>query len=175
MFTRFLALLVVVSVLALAPLHSAAAGGRYYQPGVGSTQGYYEGGNRRDQGYRYDNYRHGYRDRSRFSAQIYIAPRYAPRVYVAPRYPAYRDDYDDGYGGYDDYNGYGGYDNGSYGASVIRCESRDHRVAYCGFYGGQITLARQVSRASCSYGYSWGVDQRGLWVANGCRGEFYAH
>jgi hypothetical protein len=56
---------------------------------------------------------------------------------------------------------------------AVRCESFDHRSRYCHAdtrYG--VRLLRRLSDASCVPGRSWGWNQRGIWVANGCRGEF---
>lgn len=74
----------------------------------------------------------------------------------------------------DDYRDRGHYSDDRFRGAVIRCESNEGRTRYCGVYRGQIDLARQLSRASCVYGRSWGVDRRGLWVSNGCRAEFFA-
>jgi Protein of unknown function (DUF3011) len=35
-----------------------------------------------------------------------------------------------------------------------------------------VRLVRQRSDASCRSGYSWGFDQRGIWVDRGCRADF---
>lgn len=63
-------------------------------------------------------------------------------------------------------------DNYGYGNS-IRCESFNGRTNWCSAdvrYG--LRLIRQLSNTPCIEGRSWGVDRRGLWVGNGCRGEF---
>lgn len=82
----------------------------------------------------------------------------------------YRDDrYDRGYG-YDR-----GYDRG-YGprARVVRCESHDNRSRFCRVPGGvrDVDVHRVISRAGCSYGYSWGFRRDGIWVDRGCRADF---
>jgi hypothetical protein len=80
--------------------------------------------------------------------------------------------YGRGYGGngggwYD-----GGYDNGSYGR-IFRCESEKGRTRTCGVDGrGRVQLVRQLSSAACIEGRTWGQDARGVWVTDGCRGEF---
>ena len=57
--------------------------------------------------------------------------------------------------------------------TVIRCESRDQRQAYCALpFRGRVRLVNQVSRAACTEGYSWGYDRRGVWVSQGCRADF---
>jgi hypothetical protein len=54
------------------------------------------------------------------------------------------------------------------------CESRDFKRRYCpadiGY--GAATLVRQTSSAQCVYGRSWSYDRRGIWVQDGCAGEF---
>ncbi|WP_156890023.1 DUF3011 domain-containing protein [Silanimonas lenta] len=55
----------------------------------------------------------------------------------------------------------------------VRCESHEGRVAFCPLdTRGGVMLVRQHSRAPCIEGQSWGVDRRGVWVAEGCRAEF---
>ncbi|MGL6289364.1 MAG: DUF3011 domain-containing protein [Silanimonas sp.] len=69
-------------------------------------------------------------------------------------------------GGWDDAPGWGQ-------GGVIRCESRNGRTQYCDVGGARdVRLERQLSRGQCTEGYTWGVDRRGLWVSEGCRGEF---
>jgi hypothetical protein len=60
------------------------------------------------------------------------------------------------------------------GQDSIRCESNDGRRNYCGNVNNndQVVLQRQISGSPCIQGQSWGVDRRGLWVDNGCRGIF---
>jgi len=60
-------------------------------------------------------------------------------------------------------------DNGQ----VFRCESQDNRVRRCGAdtrYG--VRINRQLSSSACIQGRSWGYDNSGVWVSNGCRAEF---
>ncbi len=55
----------------------------------------------------------------------------------------------------------------------VTCESYKGRVAYCDIdTRGDVVLVEQISRAQCVEGHSWGVDRRGLWVNQGCRGNF---
>jgi hypothetical protein len=75
-----------------------------------------------------------------------------------------------GYGGY----GSGGYGSGSYGQQVIRCESEDGREHHCAATLRGATLQRQISRTPCVQGRNWRWDQGGIWVKDGCRGEFAA-
>jgi hypothetical protein len=56
----------------------------------------------------------------------------------------------------------------------IECNSLDFKYASC-FVGAQIRsveLARQLSRASCVYGRSWGYGYDSIWVDRGCRARF---
>ena len=78
----------------------------------------------------------------------------------------YPGDYGDGYGQSYPYPG---------GASgqVFRCESQDNRMRRCNAdtrYG--VRINRQLSDAPCIQGRSWGYDNSGVWVSNGCRAEF---
>lgn len=58
-------------------------------------------------------------------------------------------------------------------ARSIVCESDDRATQYCSVdTRGGVTLAVQYSHASCRQGSSWGYDDRGIWVANGCRAQF---
>lgn len=58
-------------------------------------------------------------------------------------------------------------------AQVVRCESTDGRYQRCANdVRGGVRLVRQLSDSACTEGQSWGVDPAGLWVDNGCRGEF---
>lgn len=71
--------------------------------------------------------------------------------------------------------GYGdpGYGSGAGYGGRFRCESRDNRTQHCGAGGqGRARLVRQLSDAPCIQGRTWGSDGNGVWVSNGCRGEF---
>jgi hypothetical protein len=55
----------------------------------------------------------------------------------------------------------------------VKCESNDGHRSYCGNYEfNQVRLDRQISNSPCIQGRSWGVDNRGLWVDDGCRAYF---
>jgi urease accessory protein UreE len=59
------------------------------------------------------------------------------------------------------------------GPKVVKVESRDrqrsyHRVSTT----GGVRLRKQLSRDACVEGVSWGFDRDGIWVDQGCRGEF---
>lgn len=61
----------------------------------------------------------------------------------------------------------------AFAQDTFRCESRSHQTNYCDVdTRGGIELVRQLSHAGCWEGDTWGYDQRGVWVANGCRAEF---
>ena len=58
-------------------------------------------------------------------------------------------------------------------ARVVRCESRDGRSTHCAVGDeAAVRLRRQLSKAECVKGRSWGVDDDGIWVARGCRADF---
>lgn len=74
-----------------------------------------------------------------------------------------------GYG----YGQRGRVDGQSRGGELFRCESEDGRRRQCAVdTRGGVELARQLSRTPCIRGDSWGWNDRGVWVSNGCRGEF---
>ena len=58
--------------------------------------------------------------------------------------------------------------------SSIVCESRDYQQQFCatGRQVGRAWLVTQRSRSACIQGQSWGYDGRGIWVSQGCEGEF---
>lgn len=80
-------------------------------------------------------------------------------------------------GGYGNYGGYGdGWGNSGYGGRVFRCESNDGRVRECAANTrGGVQLVRQLSRAQCIQGRSWGYSRNGIWVSDGCRAEFRSY
>lgn len=68
----------------------------------------------------------------------------------------------------------GGHHDSGYGqGQLLRCESNDGRVRRCAapVYRG-VELVRQLSRTACVQGRSWGWERGGVWVSQGCRGEF---
>jgi hypothetical protein len=61
------------------------------------------------------------------------------------------------------------------GNTIVRCSSDDGGRHYCDAdTRGDVDLIRQHSEAACTKGYSWGFDERGIWVDHGCRAEFVA-
>lgn len=76
--------------------------------------------------------------------------------------------YDPRYG-----SGSGRYNPGPASGGVILCESRDGRMARCAVdTRGGVRLVQRESSSACVQGRSWGYDQRGIWVSNGCRASF---
>ncbi len=58
-------------------------------------------------------------------------------------------------------------------ARTLICESNDGRSQYCrADTRGGVRLVRKFSKAGCHEGSTWGYDERGIWVANGCRAQF---
>jgi hypothetical protein len=56
--------------------------------------------------------------------------------------------------------------------SVV-CESVNNRRNHCRATTHQgVSLARQISDRPCISGRTWGIDSNGIWVTEGCRGEF---
>ncbi|WP_462116710.1 DUF3011 domain-containing protein, partial [Lysobacter xanthus] len=58
---------------------------------------------------------------------------------------------------------------------TLRCESNDGRTRECAVDAtGGVRLLRQLSKAPCIEGQSWGRMRHSVWVTQGCRGEFLA-
>lgn len=63
-----------------------------------------------------------------------------------------------------------------YGQQAISCGSPRHRPMRCqvpGHWRGA-QLVRQTSKSACIEGRTWGFDRGGIWVDQGCGGEFMA-
>jgi Protein of unknown function (DUF3011) len=59
------------------------------------------------------------------------------------------------------------------GVQTITCSSNNGRRNYCDARTrGGVLMLRQISGALCQQGYSWGYDDRGIWVDRGCRADF---
>lgn len=57
---------------------------------------------------------------------------------------------------------------------VVTCESDyDSRHRCTVDTEGGVRLSRQLSRTNCVLNRTWGYDDRGIWVKNGCRAEFW--
>lgn len=55
----------------------------------------------------------------------------------------------------------------------IVCESKSRTRRFCGIsVEGGVRLHRQISGTRCEQGGNWGWSRDGIWVSNGCRGEF---
>jgi hypothetical protein len=75
-----------------------------------------------------------------------------------------------------------GYGNNGNGRGYGRGRGRDTYVVSCASNGrrsfceadtrGGVLLLRERGGAECRQGYSWGYDQRGIWVDRGCRADF---
>lgn len=65
-----------------------------------------------------------------------------------------------------------GYGDDGYG-QTFRCESDGNRTRQCRVDTRDgVALIRQLSSARCVEGRTWGYDRGGVWVTQGCRGEF---
>src|ERR1700745_3026214 len=59
------------------------------------------------------------------------------------------------------------------GGQTVTCSSDNGKRNYCpANTRGGVQMVRQRSDARCTQGYSWGYDQRGIWVDRGCRADF---
>lgn len=57
--------------------------------------------------------------------------------------------------------------------AMFKCESQNNTRKDCNFDTRQsVTLVRQLSENPCVLNRTWGVDKDGVWVNEGCRGEF---
>jgi hypothetical protein len=69
--------------------------------------------------------------------------------------------------------GSGAVANASYVFQDFSCESVNNRYQFCPCNTNRgVRLVRVKSDASCIQGRSWGYDRRGIWVKDGCRGDF---
>jgi len=56
---------------------------------------------------------------------------------------------------------------------TVTCESNGGQRTYCradNRFG--VNLMREISRNNCVLNRTWGSDENGIWVSNGCRAEF---
>jgi predicted porin len=59
------------------------------------------------------------------------------------------------------------------GETVLNCVSVDGARSHCaGYTDAGVALRRSVGTASCILGRNWGYDAEGVWVTEGCGGEF---
>ena len=69
--------------------------------------------------------------------------------------------------------GHGGGNGWGSSGQVVDCDSNDRRQRRCNVtIRRDARLVRQKSGSPCIEGQSWGWDRNGLWVSNGCRGQF---
>lgn len=62
---------------------------------------------------------------------------------------------------------------GGTATQTVVCESSNGQRQYCpADTRGGVQLMRQISGSACRQGSTWGYDNRGIWVDNGCRAEF---
>lgn len=65
------------------------------------------------------------------------------------------------------------YDDRDGRVQSLRCKSEDYRYKHCSVsVDGEVRLVRQISRAPCVRGRSWGTDRGGIWVDSGCDAQF---
>ncbi|MGF1488638.1 MAG: DUF3011 domain-containing protein [Prochloraceae cyanobacterium] len=86
-----------------------------------------------------------------------------------------RDDWDRDYDRRDRRNNRDNWDRNydRYRTATVNCSSNNNNYARCPVrINGRAYLKRQLSRAGCREGSTWGYDRRGIWVDRGCRGEF---
>jgi Protein of unknown function (DUF3011) len=59
-------------------------------------------------------------------------------------------------------------------AENVTCSSEDGSRHYCRVAAryARVRMLRQRSGSRCEEGYSWGTDERGIWVDHGCRADF---
>ncbi len=57
---------------------------------------------------------------------------------------------------------------------TFNCSSEDGHRHYCSAdtHHGDVRMVKQRSDSRCEEGYSWGRDNRGVWVDHGCRADF---
>jgi Protein of unknown function (DUF3011) len=59
------------------------------------------------------------------------------------------------------------------GATRLTCESVGKARTECAMNtGGEVRMSKQLSRAACVEGTSWGLSKHAVWVSDGCRAEF---
>jgi hypothetical protein len=59
---------------------------------------------------------------------------------------------------------------------VIRCDATGDGRTYCRNEPSRRFILSRTREGNCVEGQTWGIDDRGLWVSGGCRGDFdYQH
>jgi len=60
-----------------------------------------------------------------------------------------------------------------FGGRIVRCESQGYQQEYCrADTRDGVRLRRQISSSACLRGRTWGFDRGGIWVSDGCQGDF---
>jgi hypothetical protein len=64
----------------------------------------------------------------------------------------------------------------SYSEKIV-CASKDGRTQMCRtrFRIARVELDKQYSGSPCTWGRSWGTQDRAIWVTDGCRARFRAY
>ena len=59
-------------------------------------------------------------------------------------------------------------------ADRIRCASRDYRYAFCDTPGRVVgaRVVRRYPKRPCLQNYTWGIENGGIWVDDGCDADF---
>lgn len=60
-------------------------------------------------------------------------------------------------------------------AQIIQCHSKNYQYRHCPVdtrHGFPPVLVKKQSKAACLFGQTWGYDDSGIWVNNGCGAEF---
>ncbi|RLA41618.1 MAG: hypothetical protein DRR42_24460 [Gammaproteobacteria bacterium] len=57
---------------------------------------------------------------------------------------------------------------------IVTCKSRDYEFQHCDAKSSpkHVKLHKQLSKTDCQQGRNWDYDNHGLWVDEGCKGEF---
>ena len=72
-------------------------------------------------------------------------------------------------------SGGGNYYGGGSGSAPaqVTCESNGNHLVECQIdTHGNVHIVRQLSKAPCTQGVSWGLNRHTVWVSNGCRAVF---
>jgi len=57
---------------------------------------------------------------------------------------------------------------------IVTCKSRDYEFQHCDTRSSpeHVKIHKQLSRTECKQGRNWDYDHHGIWVDEGCKGEF---
>jgi hypothetical protein len=57
--------------------------------------------------------------------------------------------------------------------NTVTCESKNKARTECEMNTqGEVVVSRQLSKAACTEGVTWGLSKHAVWVEGGCRAEF---